>query len=83
MNLPESNGSSLEKEVSKSTKPLLASECLTTSRCMPYASTYRIRKIYRGLARIRGSGSLPQLTLFVRRESVARLLEFLGYRQQE
>jgi hypothetical protein len=51
---------------------------------MPYGSTYRIRKIYRrGLARIRGCGSLPQLTLFVRRENVVRLLEFLGYRQQE
>jgi hypothetical protein len=50
---------------------------------MPYASTYRIREIYRGMARIRGSGSLPQLTLFVRHENVVRLLEFLGYRQQE
>ena len=45
---------------------------------MPHASTYRIRKIYRGLARIRGSGSLPWLMLFVRRENVVRLLEFLG-----
>jgi hypothetical protein len=50
---------------------------------MPYASNYRIRKIYRRLARIRSSGSPPWLTLFVRRENVARLLEFLGYRQQK
>ena len=36
-----------------------------------------------GAGEDQGSGSLPQLTLFVRRENVVRLLEFLGYRQQE
>jgi hypothetical protein len=39
----------------------------------------RIRRIYRRLARRKGSGSLRQLTLFVRYENVVRLLEYLGY----
>jgi hypothetical protein len=44
---------------------------------------YKIRRIYRRLAKIRGRGHLHRLTVFVRHENVLRLLEFLGYRQQE
>jgi hypothetical protein len=44
---------------------------------------YRIRRIYRRLAKMRGRERLHQLTVFVRHENVVRLLEFLGYRQQE
>jgi hypothetical protein len=44
---------------------------------------YRIRRIYRGLAKMRGRGHLGRLTVFVRHEHVLRLLEFLGYRQEE
>jgi hypothetical protein len=40
---------------------------------------YRIRRVFRKLARIRSSGSLLRLTVFVRYETVNRLLEFLGY----
>jgi hypothetical protein len=32
---------------------------------------------------MRGRGSLPRLTVFVRHENVLRFLEFLGYRQEE
>jgi len=39
---------------------------------------YRIRRIYRKLAKRKGSGSLHSITMFVRHESVVRLLEFLG-----
>jgi hypothetical protein len=41
---------------------------------------YKIRRIYRKLARRKGSGSLRSITVFVRHENVVRLLEFLGYR---
>jgi len=41
---------------------------------------YKIRRIYRRLAKIRGRGHLRRLTVFVRHENVVRLLEFLGYR---
>lgn len=41
---------------------------------------FRIRRIYRKLARSKGSGSLRCITVFVRHENVVRLLEFLGYR---
>ncbi len=41
---------------------------------------FRIRRIYRKLARRKGSGSLRRITVFVRYENVGRLLEFLGYR---
>ncbi len=44
---------------------------------------YRIRRIYQRLAKMRGRGSLRSLTVFVRHENVVRLLEFLGYRQDE
>jgi hypothetical protein len=40
---------------------------------------FRIRRIYRKLARKKGSGSLRRITVFVRYENVVRLLEFLGY----
>ncbi len=43
---------------------------------------YRTRRVYRKLARMKGSGSVRQLTVFVRHENVIRLLEFLGYRQE-
>jgi hypothetical protein len=40
----------------------------------------KIRRIYRKLAKRKGSGSLHRITVFVRHEDVVRLLEFLGYR---
>jgi hypothetical protein len=39
----------------------------------------KIRRIYRKLARRKGSGSLCRITVFVRYENVVRLLRFLGY----
>jgi hypothetical protein len=42
-----------------------------------------IRRIYRRLAKMRGQGQLRRLTVFERHENVVRLLEFLGYRQEE
>jgi hypothetical protein len=41
---------------------------------------FKIRRIYRKLARRKGSGSLRRITVFVRHENVVRILEFLGYR---
>jgi hypothetical protein len=41
---------------------------------------YRIRRIYRRLARGRGTGSVRRLTVFVQHENVIRLLRFLEYR---
>jgi hypothetical protein len=43
---------------------------------------YKIRRIYRKLARRKGSGPLPRTTVFVRHVNVVRLLEFLGYSLQ-
>jgi hypothetical protein len=40
---------------------------------------FKIRRIYRKLARRKGSGSLRRITVFVRHENVLRLLAFLGY----
>jgi hypothetical protein len=40
---------------------------------------FRIRRVYRKLARKKGSGSLRRITVFVRHENVVRLLKFLGY----
>jgi hypothetical protein len=40
---------------------------------------FRIRRIYRKLARKKDIGSLRRITVFVRHENVVRLLEFLGY----
>jgi hypothetical protein len=39
---------------------------------------YKIRRVYRRLARLKGTSSLRRLTVFVRYENVIRLLEFLG-----
>jgi hypothetical protein len=40
---------------------------------------YKIRRIYRKLARRKGSASLRRMTVFVRHENVVRLLGFLEY----
>jgi hypothetical protein len=40
---------------------------------------FRIRRIYRKLARRKSGGSLRRITVFVRHENVVRFLEFLGY----
>ncbi|HSK82708.1 MAG TPA: hypothetical protein VK902_04795, partial [Rubrobacter sp.] len=40
---------------------------------------YKIRRVYRRLAKRKGSGSLHCITVFVRHENVGRLLESLGY----
>ena len=50
---------------------------------MSLKDAYKIRRIYRRLAKMRGRGQLHRLTVFVRHETVVRLLEFLGYRQEE
>jgi hypothetical protein len=44
-----------------------------------FKDAFRIRRIYRKLARRKGGGSLRRMTVFVRYENVIRLLEFLGY----
>jgi hypothetical protein len=41
---------------------------------------FRIRRIFRRLAKRGGSGSLRRITVFVRHENVVRLLGFFGYR---
>jgi len=41
---------------------------------------FKIRRIYRKLAKRKGGGSLRRITVFIRHENVVRLLEFLGYR---
>jgi hypothetical protein len=40
---------------------------------------FKIRRVYRKLARRKGSGSLHSIKVFVRHENVVRLLGFLGY----
>ena len=40
---------------------------------------YKIRRVFRKLAKRRGAGSLRQLTVFIRHETVIRLLQFLEY----
>jgi hypothetical protein len=40
---------------------------------------FKIRRIYRKLAKRKASGSLLRITVFIRHENVVRLLEFLGY----
>jgi hypothetical protein len=40
---------------------------------------YRVSRIFRKLARRKGTGSLRRITVFVRYENVIRYLEFLGY----
>ena len=44
---------------------------------------FKIRRAYRKLAKMRGRGHLYRLTVFVLYENVVRLLEFLGYIQEE
>jgi hypothetical protein len=41
---------------------------------------FKIRRIFRKLAKRKGSGFLNRITVFVRHENVVRLLKFLGYR---
>jgi len=41
---------------------------------------YRVRRVFRKLARIRSTGPLCRLTIFVRYENAVRLLAYLGYR---
>ena len=41
---------------------------------------YKIRRVFRKLAKRRGAGSLRRLTVFIRHENMIRLLQFLGYR---
>jgi hypothetical protein len=40
---------------------------------------FRIRRIYKKLARRKGGSFLCRITVFVRHENVVTLLEFLGY----
>jgi hypothetical protein len=40
---------------------------------------FRIRRVYRKLARRKGSGLLRRMTVFERHANVIRLLIFLGY----
>jgi hypothetical protein len=44
-----------------------------------FKDAFRIRRIYRKLAKRKDSGSLRSITVFVRHENVVRLLRFLGY----
>ncbi len=44
---------------------------------------YRIRRVYRRPAGMRGRGHLHRLTVFIRHENAVRLLEFLRYCQEE
>ena len=46
---------------------------------MSLENAYKVRRIYRRLAKMRGRGHLHRLTVFVRHENVLRLLEYLGY----
>jgi hypothetical protein len=43
---------------------------------------FRIKRVYRRLARRKGTSSLHRITVFIRYENVLRLLEFLGYRHE-
>jgi hypothetical protein len=43
---------------------------------------FTIRRIFRRLARKKGTGTLRTLTVFVQHENVIRLLEYLGYRDE-
>ncbi len=40
---------------------------------------YRIRRVYRRLARRKSSGVVSRMTVFVRYENVLKLLGFMGY----
>jgi hypothetical protein len=41
---------------------------------------FRIRRVYRKLARMKGRGPISRITVFVRHENALRLLGYLGYR---
>jgi hypothetical protein len=41
---------------------------------------FRIRRVYRKLARRKGRGPISRITVFVRHENALRLLGYLGYR---
>jgi hypothetical protein len=43
---------------------------------------FKIRRVYRKLARRKGTSSLRRITVFIRYENVLRLLELLGYRHE-
>jgi hypothetical protein len=43
---------------------------------------YKIRRVFRRLAKRRSTGSLRRFTVFIRYENLVRLLEFLGYRME-
>jgi hypothetical protein len=43
---------------------------------------FRLRRVYRKLARRKGTGTLSRITVFIRYENVLRLLEFLGHRHE-
>ena len=47
------------------------------------SDAYKIRWFYRKLAKMRGRGHLRRLTVFARYENEVKLLEFLGYPQEE
>jgi hypothetical protein len=47
------------------------------------SDAFKIRRWFRRLAKMRGRRHLRRLTVFIRHEKVVRLLEFLGYRQEE
>ena len=44
-----------------------------------FEDALKIRRVYRKLAGMRGTGCLHRITVFVRHENVLRLLAFLGY----
>jgi len=50
---------------------------------VPLKDAYRIRRVYRRLAKMRGRGHLHRLTVFIRHQNVVRVPEFLGYPQEE
>jgi hypothetical protein len=43
---------------------------------------FRIRRIYRKLARRKSGGFLRRMTVFIRHENVVRLLAVFGYRME-
>ena len=48
-----------------------------------FQDALRIRRIYRRLAGRKGSETLHRITVFIQYENIGRLLEFLGYPQEE
>jgi hypothetical protein len=60
---------------------LLPIKCETVK--VSIKDAYRIRRVYRRLAKITGRRHLRRLTVFIRHENVVRLFEFLGCHQKE